>query len=485
MGRHVAGALNGNGVDDGLAFALDAPIPGTLEIGRGAILLVRGSIAPSLGKLLRGFVVELDGERQRFDARGEIRADRAPRHGRTPRGVFLPVRVASTRAGTRARLRIIAQHRAGETVLVDQSIAFIAHARRPERIDTPIAICLATYNPDPALLRRQLDSIRAQTRRDFTCLIHDDGSRLERWAAIEELARVDERFRVFRAEHNRGFYRNFEAALSLVPPSTPYVALCDQDDFWYPDKLAACIERLEANPRAQLVYSDMRIVRGDGEVVASTYWTTRRNNFTNLDTLLFANTVTGAASVFRGALLDAALPFPPERGLAFHDHWLACTAFVAGGLDYVDRALYDYTQHGANVIGHMGFGPLTVAGALWRHARNTLEMIVKPPRVATNLWSALAAYYNEYLRVHLIAETLTLRFPDATAGIKQTLALFDDRIERVADLMLTRHFGISRRGDTTDGIEFRLGMGLLLHKTVVPALMPLVAARRRLRPKRA
>jgi len=236
MGRDVAGALNGsgNGVDDGLAFALDAPIPGTLEIGRGAILLVRGSIAPTLTKLLRGYTVELDGERQHFDARGEVRFDLPSRFGRQPRGVFLPVRIDRSRAATRARLRVVAHHRGGDSVLVDQPIAFIEHARRYERIDTPIAICLATYNPDPGLLRRQLDSIRAQTRRDFTCLIHDDGSRLERWAAIEELARTDERFRVFRAEHNRGFYRNFEAALALVPPLTPYVALSDQDDLWYP-----------------------------------------------------------------------------------------------------------------------------------------------------------------------------------------------------------------------------------------------------------
>ncbi len=480
MGRDVAGALNGDGRDDGLAFALDAAIPGTLEIGRGAILLVRGSIAPSLARGLRGYTVELDGERQTFGPHGQIRFDLPDRFGRTPRGVFLPVRIDRARAGTRVRLRLVAAHRGGETVLVDQPIGFVEHARRPERIDTPIAICLATYNPDPALLRRQLDSIRAQTRRDFTCLIHDDGSRLERWAAIEELARGDERFRVFRAEHNRGFYRNFEAALALVPSTTPYVALSDQDDVWYPDKLAACIARLDANPRAQLVYSDMRIVRGNGEVVADTYWTRRRNNFTSFDTLLFANTVTGAASVFRGALLEAALPFPPQQGPTFHDHWLACAAFVAGGLDYVDRPLYDYLQHGQNIIGHFAFGPLSVAGALWRHARDLAEMVVIPPRALRNLWLALATYYYEYQRVQLMSATLALRFPEASDELRRTLALFDDRVERVAELILQRHYAVSRRGDTTDGVEFRLGMGLLLHKTIVPWLRQVVELKHRL-----
>ena len=445
MGRDVAGALNG----EGSGLVLDAPIPSTFEIGRGAVLLIRGSIASSSALRPRRWVVELDGERQSFD-------------GGTSRALFLPVRVDRARAGTRARLRVIAQHRGGETVVVDQPIAFIEHARRPERIDTPIAICLATYNPDPTLLARQLESIRAQTRRDFTCLIHDDGSRLERWAAIEELARADERFRVFRAEHNRGFYRNFEAALALVPPSTPYVALADQDDVWYPDKLAACIERLDASPDTQLVYSDMRLVRGDGSVLAPSYWTARRNNFTNLDTLLFVNTVTGAASVFRGSLLDVALPFPPEQGRTFHDHWLACAAFVAGGLAYLDRPLYDYTQHESNVIGASELRPFTLAGALGRHAVNVVEMFVKPPQIFRNARAMLEFYELSYRRTALIAATLALRCPTLSAEARRSFALFDDRLRRAFDLMLRRHLGVIRRGDSTAMIEFKMGMGLLL-----------------------
>jgi glycosyltransferase involved in cell wall biosynthesis len=477
MGHQVAAALNG---DDGLSFALDAPLPAELEIGHGAVLLIRGSIAPSLGRRFSGFSVEVDGKPQAFGPRGQIRFDLPDRFGRTPRGIFLPVRLDGARAGTSAHVRLVALHRGGATTLLDHRIELVARRAAPLAIDTPIAICMATYNPDPPLLARQLDSIRAQTRRDWTCIIHDDGSRLDRWAAIEELTRGDDRFRIFRAARNRGFYRNFEAALALVPPSTPYVALCDQDDVWYPEKLAVSIERLDANPRTQLVYCDMRIVRSDGHVVASTYWNRRRNNFRNFDTLLLANTVTGAASLFRGALLDAALPFPPEQGPSFHDHWLACAAFVAGGIDYIDQPLYDYTQHGRNVIGHSSFGPLTVAGALARHVRDTVEMVVKPPQVMANVWSSLAFYYYGYLRMHLMAETLSLRFPDASDEIKRVLQLFDNRLPRVAELIVTRHLDVSRRGDTTDGVEFLLGMGLLLHKTLVPIMRPIVELKHRL-----
>src|SRR5205807_2159336 len=39
-----------------------------------------------------------------------------------------------------------------------------------------VAICMATYNPPPDLLVRQLDSIRAQTHQNWVCVISDDRS---------------------------------------------------------------------------------------------------------------------------------------------------------------------------------------------------------------------------------------------------------------------------------------------------------------------
>jgi glycosyltransferase involved in cell wall biosynthesis len=461
--------------------AFDVRVPDELEVGRGAILLVRGWILPPPRARLRGFVVELDGETQRFDPQGEIRFDLPADRGRPPLGVFLPVEVPARLAGRTVQLRVVADTGTPET-LVDQSIDLLAPGRETLAFDTPIVICLGSYNPDEALLVRQLDSLRAQSRRDWACLIHDDGSTLAHYATLRRHVDGDRRFVVVRAEHNRGFYRNFEAALALVPSTTPYVALCDQDDYWYPDKLEATIAALDAAPDAQLAYCDMRIVARDGAVRSPTYWKTRRNNYRNFDTLLFANTVTGAASVFRGALLDALLPFPPAQGPSFHDHWLACAAFVAGGIAYVDRPLYDYTQHATNVIGHSDFGALTVGETLLRHARNTVEMLVKPPRTLDNVWAMLAFYHYGYRRLQLIAATLRLRFADAGGEIERTLALFDDRLPRAATLMLSRHLSVVRRGDTTDMAEFKLGMGLLLHKALSPALIPLISAKRRLWP---
>ena len=63
-------------------------------------------------------------------------------------------------------------------------------------LDRPplVAICMATHNPPPDLLRRQLDSIRAQTHRNFVCVISDDCSSPSSYAALAAQLDGDARF---------------------------------------------------------------------------------------------------------------------------------------------------------------------------------------------------------------------------------------------------------------------------------------------------
>ena len=90
--------------------------------------------------------------------------------------------------------------------------------------------------------------------------------------------------------------------------------MADQDDDWRPDKLATLLGALGD---AQLVYSDQRVISPPGELVADTYWSTRRNNHTDITSLLVANSVTGAASLFprAAARRRAAVPARPVRPL--------------------------------------------------------------------------------------------------------------------------------------------------------------------------
>lgn len=276
-----------------------------------------------------------------------------------------------------------------------------------------IAICMATYEPNPDLLRVQLDSIRAQSGVEWRCFISDDASGPEAFAALEAEIAGDERFVLSRSERRLGFYRNFERALGMVPDDYDLVALSDQDDSWYPDKLARLSAALGS---ANMVYSDQRVVSTSGEVIASTYWTDRRNNHTDLLSLLIANTVTGAASLFRRDLLDLALPFPEVPGEQYHDHWLALVALATGDLAYLDEPLYDYVQHSGAVLGHDEAN----AGDRARAIRERLDP--RQARATISGWAS--AYFDVYLRLQALAQTLLGRCGSMSARKRRTLERF-------------------------------------------------------------
>jgi glycosyltransferase involved in cell wall biosynthesis len=270
---------------------------------------------------------------------------------------------------------------------------------RAEGRGARVAIAMATFDPDPELFRNQVASIRAQTIDDWICVVSDDCTPLPAFERMRAVLDGDRRFMLSRSGRRLGFYKNFERALALVRSTTPYVALADQDDRWYPEKLQTLLDSLGD---AQLVYSDQRVVDTGGRVVAEGYWTgQRRNNYTSLASLLIANTVTGAASLFRRELLDDALPFPEPPGDQFHDHWLGLVALSTGRIAYVDRPLYDYVQHESATLGHVAANVGVSRGAF-------------VARLLRGQWRGLfsgwrAAYFLAYCRLRLLAEVLLMR----------------------------------------------------------------------------
>lgn len=214
-----------------------------------------------------------------------------------------------------------------------------------------VAICMTTYNPTIELFEKQVDSLIRQTYKNWIAIVCDDHSDNERFEKIRTILKRDERFWLTRNPANVGLNRNFEKCLSLVPGEAAFIAIADQDDRWHDNKLSVLLSGFGSDSETLLVYSDMNIVDEKGTLVSDTYWTTRKNNFTELDLLILANTITGASCMFKRALLDYVLPFPPMEGL-YYDNVIGCIALAQGHIAYLEDRLYDYYQHSCNVIGH-------------------------------------------------------------------------------------------------------------------------------------
>jgi glycosyltransferase involved in cell wall biosynthesis len=334
-----------------------------------------------------------------------------------------------------------------------------------------VAICMATFEPPMDLFERQVESIRSQTHANWICLVSDDRSSPEALAEMRRVLEGDPRFVLSPSPRRLGYYHNFERALSMTPPNAAYATFADQDDLWHPDKLEIL---LGAIGDARLVFSDTRIVDRDGQVLSNTYWSQRRNNYTNMASLLIANTVTGAASLFPRDVLELALPFPPRHGLPYHDHWVALVALASGRIAYVDRPLYDYVQHTEAALGHARANPLPHTPL----AR--LKKIAAKPRATVAAWRS--TYFWDVCRVLQFAIVLEQRCGERMSRAKRRavrrLAAADRSLATMAWLWLRRARKLVGRTETLTG-ETAILRGIAWRR-----LVSLVAGKRALPPAR-
>jgi glycosyltransferase involved in cell wall biosynthesis len=395
---------------------LDAPLPTELAVGAGTALFVAGwCYCPSAR--IEALHVVVDGDAQRVTAHGMPRLDvlRALGHPNSYRSGFWAIaRVPRSNGRGQCELVLRADLEGGGSARAELARIPTLPRGRPTAIEAPVpapgpfvAVCMATYDPPLDLFERQIESIRAQTHRNWLCLISDDCSDPERFAAIEAKVAGDPRFVVSRSPRRLGFYANFERALSLVPASADYVAMADQDDAWYPDKLETLLDEVGG---AELVYSDARIIDRAGSVIAESYWERRRNEHADLLSLLVANAVTGAASLFRRDVLDYALPFPPAQFTHFHDHWIGLTALALGDVAFVDRPLYDYVQHHDASLGHAAANRITAV-------RDRLARLRRDPRERVRMWRM--HYFVDVARLMQFATILRMRCGERMAPAKR------------------------------------------------------------------
>ncbi len=324
-----------------------------------------------------------------------------------------------------------------------------------------IAICMTTYNPNPDLFSKQINSILNQTYSKWICIVSDDCSDPDVFKQIRSIIAQDRRFYIYRNASRLGFYHNFEKCLSLVPKGVQFVTLSDHDDCWYPDKLQTLLSYFDET--TPLVYSDMSIVDEKGHRISNTYWTTRPNNYQNLASLLMANTITGAACMFPAGLLSYLLPFPQKVGEPFHDHWIGIVALAMGNVKYVARPLYDYVQHANHVLGHYAPPKIALLKKLVRLSNEfSIGSAIMLARSILARWKEI--YLNDIPRLKLMACILDLRCAGSLNNEKKKAVL---RLARIDESFLTSIWlalrGLRNVGRVSEtlGAEFHLLRGII------------------------
>ena len=128
---------------------------------------------------------------------------------------------------------------------------------------TRVSVLLPLYNGE-AYIREAVESVLAQTRRDFELLILDDGSRDGSLAIVQEIARRDPRVRVISRE-NRGLTETLNELLAAARGEL--VARMDADDVCLPDRFERQLAFLDAHPEVVCVGGDPVMIDDRGRLL--------------------------------------------------------------------------------------------------------------------------------------------------------------------------------------------------------------------------
>lgn len=216
-----------------------------------------------------------------------------------------------------------------------------------------ISVVVTTYN-GKMHLEKQLLSLLQQERVPDEVLIFDDGSTDGTIEQVQNFIRKNalKTWQLIVNTERKGWKRNFMEGLRKA--SGDILFPCDQDDIWYPEKLAEMTAVMLQHPEIQLLACDYHVIYEPGALKATVYKKTSaetqgliaRYGFTRH---FFMNPYPGCTYAVRRDFFDAV------NGLWFdgspHDEFLWLMAAMQDGAWFYNRVLMDYVRYSDNASG--------------------------------------------------------------------------------------------------------------------------------------
>jgi hypothetical protein len=254
---------------------------------------------------------------------------------------------------------------------------------------TKLSVVLCTYN-GARHLPCLLESLVSQRRPPDELYVSDDCSTDTTAQLIAKFAdNAPFEVRWFQQEKRLGPAANFISAAQHSRGE--WLAFCDQDDVWHPNKLACALVAAQERKDIAAVFCNARLVDVNGHDLARTLW--QQVAFTRHEQEVLAAgapwqilvrhpVVSGAGLMIHARVREYLAPIADQW---LHDAWAVLIAAASGPVVSIAAPLFDYRQHEANVIGARS-GTLT---DLWQTVR-TLDRVAYL-QAECQRWEALAS----------------------------------------------------------------------------------------------
>lgn len=305
-----------------------------------------------------------------------------------------------------------------------------------------VAVIVAAYDAE-AYLADTLESVSAQTYREWECIVVDDGSTDSTAEIADGFSRRDPRFRLVR-QANAGVSAARNAGLEVVADDVTLLAFLDSDDTWVPDALAVLVASLDDDallgvygtaeymdaggvpmrPGAHAAVQSDRRALGRFDLVD-----VPRDELTTWSSLIVSGTIwPPAVALHRREAVERAGRFDPEQQVV-EDWDLYLRMSRQGAFRPLDRQVAWYRQHDTNLTKRtetIAFFDARVRWKAWRSPANTGAQSREAQRIWRRLqlrwiyWSvgALSAGLRaaDVRRSHEAAEAVALFTRQLLAG---------------------------------------------------------------------
>jgi glycosyltransferase involved in cell wall biosynthesis len=209
-----------------------------------------------------------------------------------------------------------------------------------------VAVLLPTFN-GAMFLQEQLLSINSQIGVEVRVYINDDGSTDGSLQIIEKFMNNGHVYKMFKSNRigsTQAFFRLLEET-----ENETYIAFCDQDDIWDPEKLQKSVQILEREG-SQMVFTSREYIDAKGKTIGFSPRIRKKPGLRNalVENIAYGNTQMICSEVRKAILSIGAVP------VKHFDSWVYLIVCAAFKISFLDLPLTKYRIHSDNQIGVRG-----------------------------------------------------------------------------------------------------------------------------------
>jgi len=211
----------------------------------------------------------------------------------------------------------------------------------------PLVSAVLPVHNRASTLARAVESVLAQSFRDFELIVVDDGSTDGSRAVVESFG---SRVRLFAGSRRRGPYAARNTALRHARGEL--IAFIDSDDAWLPHHLATLVPLLTRRPEVGLAFGDARVVTPAGPRPLTMFRVSPPARGSVAAELTRWNFVPTLTALVRRRCLEEIGGFVEAPLAADYLAWFRIA--LRHQLDFVADVVADYTMHPGGISAQLG-----------------------------------------------------------------------------------------------------------------------------------